>query len=105
LGIAWQNSDAQARRENNFARHCEPTGPARSFRPDDRLREAIQLGARELGCIVASLLAMTLVWRAQPVADAGLGEDILRPLGIGFDLLPQLPHINAQILRIGQIIP
>jgi len=23
-------------------RHCEPTGPARSGRPDDRLREAIQ---------------------------------------------------------------
>jgi len=23
--------------------HCEPTGPARSGRPDDKLREAIQL--------------------------------------------------------------
>ncbi|MGA2129679.1 MAG: hypothetical protein ABSG76_26395, partial [Xanthobacteraceae bacterium] len=25
-----------------FFRHCEPTDPARSGRPDDRLREAIQ---------------------------------------------------------------
>jgi hypothetical protein len=25
-----------------LTRHCEPTGPARSGRPDDRLREAIQ---------------------------------------------------------------
>ena len=46
-----------------------------------------------------------LVGRAQTVADAGLGEDILRTLRIGFDLLPQLPHIDAQILRVGQIIP
>jgi hypothetical protein len=26
----------------SWARHCEPTGPARSGRPDDKLREAIQ---------------------------------------------------------------
>ena len=32
-------------------------------------------------------------------------RDVLRALGIGFDLLPQLPHIDPQILRIGQIIP
>ena len=31
-------------------RHCEPTGPARSGRPDDRLREAIQC----IGATVAS---------------------------------------------------
>jgi hypothetical protein len=28
----------------SFFRHCEPTGPARSGRPDDKLREAIQCG-------------------------------------------------------------
>ena len=38
--------------------HCEPTGPARSGRPDDRLREAIQRAAK-LDCFVALLLAMT----------------------------------------------
>ncbi len=40
----------------------EPTAPARSGRPDDRLREAIQPRralARCLDCFVASLLAMT----------------------------------------------
>jgi hypothetical protein len=41
-------------------RHCEePTGPARSGRPDDKLRdEAIQLGAAELDCFAS--LAMTM---------------------------------------------
>jgi hypothetical protein len=29
------------RRGCQALRHCEPTGPARSGRPDDRLREAI----------------------------------------------------------------
>jgi uncharacterized protein YjiS (DUF1127 family) len=36
-------------------RHCEPTGPARSGRPDDKLREAIQrFGVSSLDCFVAS---------------------------------------------------
>ena len=35
-------------------RHCEPTGPARSGRPDDRLREAIQSSVPPtLDCFVA----------------------------------------------------
>ena len=45
------------------------------------------------------------VRRAQPVADAGLGEHVVRAFGIGLDLLSQLAHIDAQILRIGQIVP
>ncbi len=43
-------------------RHCEPTGPGRSGRPDDKLREAIQGGSRKLlDCFVApsGRLAMT----------------------------------------------
>src|ERR1700731_1726623 len=40
-------------------RHCEPTGPARSGRPDDKLREAIQHCGAALDCFVAPLLAMT----------------------------------------------
>ena len=43
--------------------------------------------------------------RAQPIADPGFGEDVLRLLGIGFDLLPQLPHVDAKILGVGQIVP
>jgi hypothetical protein len=41
------------------SRHCEePTGPARSGRPDDRLRdEAIQTGVKDLDCFAS--LAMT----------------------------------------------
>src|SRR5436853_586499 len=36
-------------------RHCEPTGPAGSGRPDDKLREAIQRStrSRRLDCFVA----------------------------------------------------
>jgi hypothetical protein len=52
--------------ESISARHCEPTGPARSGWPDDRLREAIQLGAGELDCFVASLLAMTAHFSSSP---------------------------------------
>ena len=42
---------------------------------------------------------------AQPIADSGFGQHELRTFRIGFDLLPELPHIDAQILRIGQFIP
>jgi hypothetical protein len=34
-------------------RHCEPTGPARLGRPDDRLREAIQ-GCKNQGRIASA---------------------------------------------------
>src|SRR5712672_4224029 len=43
--------------------------------------------------------------RAQPVADPGLGQDVVRALWIGFDLLPQVPHIAPQRLRIGEVAP
>jgi hypothetical protein len=45
-------------------RHCEPTGPARSGRPDDKLREAIQDSNYISKIWIASsltLLAMTIV--------------------------------------------
>ena len=28
----------------------------------------------------------------------------MRPLRIGLDLLPQLPHVDAQVLRVGQVV-
>jgi hypothetical protein len=47
-------------RERFLLSHCEPTGRARSGRPDDRLREAIQGGSRESWIASSlSLLAMT----------------------------------------------
>src|ERR1700752_1248446 len=42
---------------------------------------------------------------AQPVTDSGFCEDVMRALGIGFDLLPKLADIDAQILRVGEIAP
>ncbi len=46
-----------------------------------------------------------LIRRAQAIADAGFSQHVLRSLGIGFDLLPELAHIDPQILRIRQLIP
>jgi hypothetical protein len=44
------------------SRHCEPTGPARSGRPDDKLREAIQqFGTRKKKKL------LSLRGRAKPV--------------------------------------
>jgi hypothetical protein len=42
--------------------------------------------------------------RPQTIADPGFGEEILRPLRIGFDLLAQLADIDAEILRINTVI-
>src|SRR5271157_827477 len=42
---------------------------------------------------------------AQPISDPCLRENVLRPLGIGFDFLAKLPHIDSQILRIGRLVP
>ena len=42
---------------------------------------------------------------AQPISDPCLGENVLRPLGIGFDFLAKLPHIDTQILCISLLVP
>src|SRR5262245_9648309 len=47
---------------------------------------------------------MFLIRGTQAVADAGLGEDVVRPLVIGLDLLPELAHVHAQILRVREIV-
>src|SRR5262249_56417755 len=46
-----------------------------------------------------------LVGRPQPVTDAGFGHQVVRPLGIRLDLAPQLAHVDAQILRVGWLVP
>jgi hypothetical protein len=35
--------------------------------------------------------------RAQTLADTGFGENELRPLRVGFDLLPQLAHGDIEL--------
>src|SRR5947199_2959862 len=42
---------------------------------------------------------------AEPVADAGFGQRELRALGIGLDLLAELADIDAQILRVSELVP
>src|SRR5690242_4146448 len=53
---AHKNHDATV--EANVFHHCEPTGPARSGRPDDKLREAIQKSDKNWIASSLSLLAM-----------------------------------------------
>src|SRR6476469_9903473 len=47
----------------------------------------------------------SLIPRLQPVPDPRLGQHILWALRIGFDLLAELADVDAQILRIGQLVP
>src|SRR5262249_36746572 len=49
--------------------------------------------------------ALRLVGGAQAVADAGLGQQILRALGVPLDLASELAHIDPQILRVGRLVP
>jgi hypothetical protein len=43
--------------------------------------------------------------RAQPIADPGFGQDVFRLLDVILDLLPQLPDVHSQVLRVSQIVP
>jgi hypothetical protein len=47
----------------------------------------------------------TLIPCPQPIPDPSLRQHKLRTLGIGFDLLAELTHIDPQILRVGQFVP
>jgi hypothetical protein len=38
--------------------------------------------------------------RPQTIADPGFGEEVLRPLRIGLDLLTKLADVDAEILRV-----
>ena len=60
-----------------------------------RWEEHVQLSVRRGGLEPA----------LQPVTDPGFGNQEARVIGIGFDLLPQLPHENSQILNVLMLIP
>ena len=45
-----------------------------------------------------------LVGRGETVADAELGQQDARPVGIGLDLLAQLAHDDAQVMRIVDVL-
>src|SRR6476646_5598838 len=80
---------------------------------DARMSMRVSLGERNalipMGAPVAkqrqARSMQILLRRPEPVADPGFRQYVLRPLGIGLDLLPQLPHIDAQVLRVGEIVP
>ena len=38
--------------------------------------------------------------RRQPVADAGLGQQIARPRRLGLELVAQVRHVDAQVVRL-----
>src|SRR4051794_23099016 len=49
--------------------------------------------------------ASVLLIDPQPIADAGLGQDMRGPLGIRLDLLPQGTDVDTQVLHIGVAAP
>src|SRR5579862_1175143 len=51
-------------------------------------------GAFEAGEAAVDRDADESIGRAQPVTYTSFGENVLRPFWIGFDLLPELPHID-----------
>ena len=57
------------------------------------------------GAATSSKSNKRLIRGAQAIADTGFGQNISRTFGIGLDLLPELPNINAQILCVRQRIP
>ena len=57
------------------------------------------------GAATSSESNKRLIRGAQAIADTGFGQNISRTFGIGLDLLPELPNINAQILCVRQRIP
>ena len=35
----------------------------------------------------------------KPIADAGFGQDVARLRGVVLEFLPQVPHVDAQVVR------
>src|SRR6266540_370307 len=56
-------------------------------------------------CMHACVRAGRSVRSAQPITDAGFGQDVLRAFGIRLDLLPELPNVDSEVLGVGQLVP
>src|SRR5579875_3043579 len=54
---------------------------------------------------IGRLLWGGIIGQAEPVSDAGLGDDMVRALRFDLDLLPQRADIDAQILDVGFSAP
>jgi hypothetical protein len=46
----------------------------------------------------------TSVGRSKAISDSTFGQDVLRLSRIGFDLLPELPNVDAQVLDVREFI-
>jgi hypothetical protein len=47
-----------------------------------------------------ALLAVNVLDADQPVADAALGHDMLGLRRVAFKFLPQVPHVNSQVMVV-----
>jgi hypothetical protein len=71
--------------------------PARAFLEGDAVARTLGSdGSRKLCGIVRC---------SQLISDAGFRQDVLGALRIGLNLLPELTHIDTQILRISAFVP
>ena len=48
---------------------------------------------------------MNLGRRSQPISNSSLSQQVLRPLRLNFDLLPELSHIQSKVLGVCCTIP
>jgi hypothetical protein len=113
-------SPADSRHSHRNVRSTRPTRRGRAYdtpsaRAGTRSANAVapaQLASTdprwarfEVNTLSRRLTSPRLVRRPQPIADAGLRQNTVRALGIGFDLLPELTYIDAQVLCVGEVVP
>src|ERR1700738_5004622 len=98
---SWQ----RALPTRKIARRClrlrRRGSPAPSKRNANQFSPNRQTRSENSSAVRITLMEVGSAGRAQAIADSGFGEDVLRALRVGFDLLSELPHIDAQILRVG----
>src|SRR5690349_19718970 len=86
-GFLWnlyecQRDDIKRQREHDVNRSL--FDDARWHGSDSSARE-IKMGSRSV---------------AQAISDARLGHEVARPRGLYFELVPQLHHVDAEVLRL-----
>src|SRR5947209_1411558 len=48
---------------------------------------------------------MILIWGAEAITDPRFREHMLGPFRVGLDFLTQLANIDAQVLRVRELVP
>src|SRR5262249_14328814 len=87
-------SDCATRSETLLTRKRTACSSCAQRRPSVPPTEPVPMTAIFIG------IPLRLIRCAQPIANSGFSQDIVRALRIGLDFLPQLAHVHPQVLRI-----